>query len=184
MLGLSRRKRQGFFIREIEAGDQQQMADIHTASFSQGWSDGAIAMMMKTPGMQGFAALRSGGTKPVLVAFLVYRVVENEAEVITIAARPKWRRRGAAKALMQAMIHQLYAERLEKIFLEVDESNHAALSLYRTLGFNQVGERKAYYETQAAAPQNLPSKAPTTISPPGNALIMRLDLNDEPAGAP
>ena len=50
----------------------------------------------------------------------------------------------------------------EEMFLEVDETNIAAVSMYRKLDFIKVGERSAYYAQQGGAR--------TT------ALVMRCDL--------
>jgi len=50
----------------------------------------------------------------------------------------------------------------EEMFLEVDETNVAAVQMYRKLNFLQVGERSAYYAQEGTAR--------TT------ALVMRCDL--------
>jgi ribosomal-protein-alanine N-acetyltransferase len=46
---------------------------------------------------------------------------------------------------MREVMRKLYADRMAKLFLEVDEDNQPALLLYQKLGFEKVGERKGYY---------------------------------------
>ena len=48
---------------------------------------------------------------------------------------------------MDAVFRYLYQERAKQIFLEVDETNKAALALYKSSGFNEVGRRPGYYQT-------------------------------------
>ncbi len=46
---------------------------------------------------------------------------------------------------MLAAMREVHARGGESLFLEVDDTNQAALGLYRKLGFAKVGERPAYY---------------------------------------
>ena len=66
-----------------------------------------------------------------------------------------------SKRLMQEAMFRLYGERCASVFLEVDGANEAALHLYRSLRFQQVGERKGYYRQSEKD---------------GTALVMRADL--------
>jgi ribosomal-protein-alanine N-acetyltransferase len=65
----------------------------------------------------------------------------SEREILNLAVAPKYRRLGVATALLK---HELSRE--ARHFLEVRESNVAALALYRKCGFVEVGRRAGYYE--------------------------------------
>ena len=54
---------------------------------------------------------------------------------------PAERRRGIARRLLESEL----SRGRNTWFLEVRESNVAALGLYQSLGFQQVGLREAYY---------------------------------------
>lgn len=63
-----------------------------------------------------------------------------EREILNVAVRTRFRRQGIATLLLQQEIRSgaLY-------FLEVRESNVAARTLYRKLGFLEIGRRAKYY---------------------------------------
>lgn len=49
---------------------------------------------------------------------------------------------------MKEMIRMCVEDDGEKIFLEVRESNDAAISMYESLGFDEISRRKDYYKNQ------------------------------------
>lgn len=68
----------------------------------------------------------------------------EEAELYRIAVLPSHRRMGSGKRLMEDFLNGCPKE-VEKIFLEVRESNAAAVSLYEKSGFEIISRRKNYY---------------------------------------
>ena len=89
-----------------------------------------------------FAATADG----MLVGFGGYSIAADQADVIDVAVAPNFRRRGIARALVQAVLAAAQSEGAESIFLEVRASNAPALSLYTALGFTVCGVRKNYYK--------------------------------------
>ena len=83
-----------------------------------------------------------------VAGFLVVRTtVPGESEILNLAVDPAYRRRGIAKLLLQRAL----AEAPGAWFLEVRESNQAAISLYLSLGFTPSGRRENYYADPAEA---------------------------------
>lgn len=77
-----------------------------------------------------------------VVAFLVSRQTgPGEREILNVAVAPSQRRRGIARRLLE---RELISSR-GRWFLEVRESNAAAISLYKSLGFEAAGYRTGYY---------------------------------------
>jgi ribosomal-protein-alanine N-acetyltransferase len=77
-----------------------------------------------------------------LAGFLVWRTVaEGECEVLNLAVAPAFRRRGIARELLNPLLTLRDAQ----VFLEVRESNEAARIFYNSMGFQEVGTRKLYY---------------------------------------
>jgi len=79
-----------------------------------------------------------------LAGFLVSRqIVEGEREILNVAVHPDFRRRGIATMLIRADLQRWPGDH----FLEVRESNTQARTLYRALGFREVGVRPGYYDS-------------------------------------
>jgi [ribosomal protein S18]-alanine N-acetyltransferase len=84
----------------------------------------------------------------VVAGFLVSRQTGlGEREILNVAVAASYRRRGIARSL----INEEFAAFRGTWFLEVRESNTAAIELYRTLGFQQAGHREGYYNDPAEA---------------------------------
>jgi ribosomal-protein-alanine N-acetyltransferase len=83
--------------------------------------------------------------------FLIALSAGDEAELLTLAVDPAFRRHGLARALLNAATATLRACGAKQLFLEVDQNNAAARGLYQSLGAVVVGRRKRYYEHGADA---------------------------------
>jgi ribosomal-protein-alanine N-acetyltransferase len=78
-------------------------------------------------------------------AFLVARFSAGECEVENLVVAAQYRRRGFGSQLLQTLIAAARERNVERILLEVRESNEAARALYERFGFGSSGKRKAYY---------------------------------------
>ena len=78
--------------------------------------------------------------------FVVWRVVADEAEIITIGVHPDARRSGIADAMLTLVESDVKKRGGKKIFLEVAENNVPARALYEHNGYVQVGVRPKYYD--------------------------------------
>ncbi|HXP85677.1 MAG TPA: GNAT family N-acetyltransferase [Bryobacteraceae bacterium] len=77
-----------------------------------------------------------------VTGFLAIRTVPpSEHEILNLAVDPAHRRRGIARRLLQEAL----LTRPGDWFLDVRESNTAAQSLYKSLGFSPIGRRENYY---------------------------------------
>jgi ribosomal-protein-alanine N-acetyltransferase len=79
------------------------------------------------------------------VAFLLAWAVADELHIIHIATHPETRRRGAARALVTALVAHAATARSRLLLLEVRRSNRPAIRLYRAFGFTAMGVRRGYY---------------------------------------
>ena len=70
----------------------------------------------------------------------------REAEIQTIAVAPSARRHGLGRTLMETLLAEARVRGARQVFLEVRADNPHARALYDSLGFDQIGVRKKYYQ--------------------------------------
>lgn len=126
------------------------LSGMHAVCFAEMWSPEAMVELLEMPGANGLLAVEGGSLVPALAppgpaGLVLWRVIGDEAEILTIAVLPPWRRAGLGQRLMQAAIEDCRAHGAEVMFLEVAADNVGAQQLYATLGFVKVGVRKGYY---------------------------------------
>lgn len=134
------------FVDELKPSEADVLVDIHADAFARAWSADEFAALIADRAVVALAARRESifGVRR-MVGFALLRKAADEAEILTIAVRKGNRGKGFGRLLMEEALRRLYRERIASCFLEVDQSNAAAVSLYRSLGFVTVGERKGYY---------------------------------------
>ncbi|WP_294963723.1 ribosomal protein S18-alanine N-acetyltransferase [uncultured Gilliamella sp.] len=93
-----------------------------------------------------------------IVGFCICQQVADEANLFNIAIHPQFRQQGLAKALLNELIDRLITINSPNapatLWLEVRESNQAAIKLYHSLGFNEITIRKNYYPTVEGNTEN------------------------------
>ncbi|MFM6906259.1 MAG: ribosomal protein S18-alanine N-acetyltransferase [Acinetobacter sp.] len=79
-----------------------------------------------------------------VVGFCILQPVLDEANLLLMAIHPSQQGKGLGYALLDHSIGQLKNHPIQ-IFLEVRESNAAAIRLYEKTDFHQIDLRKNYY---------------------------------------
>jgi [ribosomal protein S18]-alanine N-acetyltransferase len=136
-------------IRAASSADASAMSAIHAACFAKSWDAAEIGQFVGFPGCLALVASTSPAQAP--QGFLIVRSAGDEAELLTLAVDPAWRRLGLASALLAAAAGALRGAGSKRLFLEVDQGNSAARGLYQSLGAVVVGRRLRYYEHGADA---------------------------------
>lgn len=132
--------------------DSALLAALHALCFpDEPWSAQAMAQVLASPGVSGLIAWRGTVEAPQPVGFILYRVVADEGEVLSLGVHPAARRTGAGHVLLNAALSQARAAGAARFFLEVAEDNLAARELYARAGFRPVGRRPAYYHRAQGA---------------------------------
>ncbi len=83
------------------------------------------------------------------IAYALAQKIPPEAELITIAVAPEYRRNGLAENLLIKLWQDLQHEGISTFHLEVNETLAGARALYQKLGWETVGRRKNYYQNSA-----------------------------------
>jgi ribosomal-protein-alanine N-acetyltransferase len=127
-------------LRPATRADGAALAALHAAAFDEPWSADDILRFAEDRG--GIALVVDDGEAA--AGFILCRLIAGEAEVLTLAVTPERRRRGVARALLDAAIALARAS-AETMFLEVAADNPGATALYAGAGFDTVGRRAGYY---------------------------------------
>lgn len=90
------------------------------------------------------AAVSEREGKKVLLGYVLFSLI-SEAEIYRISVRPDMRRKGLGRSLLGEAERLLQELGCESIFLEVRDTNEAAVSLYSSEGFREIYRRRAYY---------------------------------------
>jgi len=130
---------------EARPSDAAPLAALHATSFHRGWSEDEFERLLLDRGVVTHRAMI--GRR--LVGFIMSRLVEGEAEILSVAVAAARRNRGLARQLLNLHMRRLAALGTRTIFLEVDESNVPARRLYQRAGFIAVGQRRGYYADQS-----------------------------------
>lgn len=70
----------------------------------------------------------------------------DEAELLNIGVAAGHQRNGLGRSMLLEMLDIACGKNLLRVFLEVRASNVAALALYRSAGFINIGVRRGYYQ--------------------------------------
>ncbi|MEM9426809.1 MAG: GNAT family N-acetyltransferase [Pseudomonadota bacterium] len=85
-----------------------------------------------------------------LAGFALGRIVLDEAELLTLAVDPDHQREGIGRRCLGLFESEAALRGAAKAYLEVAETNQAAIALYHASGWVQNGRRKAYYKSTDA----------------------------------
>ncbi|WP_297297215.1 ribosomal protein S18-alanine N-acetyltransferase [uncultured Methylovirgula sp.] len=135
-------------IRRLGPQGGKACASIHAQSFPHPWSTEEFESLLAARDVIAHAAMRPASLRHWAAGpagFVLSRQAADEAEILTLAVAPGARRRGIGAALLANHLPALAAAGVRCLFLEVEADNKAAIKLYQSFGFRQVGERKAYY---------------------------------------
>ncbi len=133
--------------REAVRGDLDDLAALDALSKPVPWGKDAIGGFIgSVPGVFILCpSNREGATIGGPVGFIIARWLGDECEIMSIGVHPQYRRRGLGRMLLETLRRTALAHGKTSWILEVREYNTAALSLYQSVGFVEVGRRRGYY---------------------------------------
>lgn len=122
-----------------------QLAEIERTCFAaDAWSKNMILSSIRQPCTYVWVVQDLQLQK--IVAYAVLYLAGDEGDVANIAVLPSYRNRGIGGTLFDAMLDQARNEQVKTMYLEVRQSNDAAICLYRSREFVEIGKRKNYYK--------------------------------------
>src|SRR5580658_11355307 len=128
-------------IRSMRDGDVPDVVAIERASYQFPWSEGIFRDCLRV----GYTC-RVATSANRLIGYGVMSVGAGEAHILNLCIDEGFRCQGIGKRMLEYLLDKGAAAGMSEAFLEVRPSNTAAIRLYLSLGFDQVGMRKGYYQ--------------------------------------
>lgn len=127
----------------MQPTDLKAIAEVERAAYDYPWSLGIFRDCL----LAGYycLVLEISGT---VAGYTIMSIAASEAHVLNLCVHPNAQSLGFGRKLLNALIAKAREAEVDKIFLEVRPSNKIALALYRSVGFEQVGIRPAYYQAR------------------------------------
>ena len=89
-----------------------------------------------------------------IVAYAGISISYEQGDVLSVCVDKEYRGQGLAKGLLKGLFEKAKEKGVEVLFLEVEEENLPAISLYKKLGFSQISKRENYYGNKTAIIMN------------------------------
>ena len=128
-------------VRAMHDLDVPMVVAIERLGYQFPWSEGIFRDCLRV----GYICrvIECGGD---IAGYGIMSVGAGEAHILNVCMREEYRCRGLARKLMLYLIDRARAAGMHEAFLEVRPSNTVASRLYLSLGFEQVGVRRGYYQ--------------------------------------
>ena len=128
----------------MHADHLDDLARLEKICFSRPWSRKMLAEELENQ-CAAFLVAEDAVTGKV-VGYAGLLVVADEGYITNVAVFPEYRRQGIAAQIIQVFDNFARGNHLAFLTLEVRPSNSAAIALYQSFGFVEVGRRKNYYD--------------------------------------
>lgn len=149
------------YFRPMRSEDVAAVAAIEAAAYAFPWTAGLFRDCLAAGYSAWVLEAGDGG----LQAYAILAIGADEAHLLNLCVDPNRQGHGMGRQLLRRMIELARWHRAGRIFLEVRPSNPAAIALYRSEGFAEIGRRPRYYPAQDGRE---------------DALVMALELADSP----
>jgi len=128
-------------IRLMQPADLKAVAAVERAAYQYPWSLGIFRDCL----LAGYhcLVLDVAGT---VTGYGIMSIAAGEAHLLNLCVHPNAQHFGYGRRLLSALMLRAADADADKVFLEVRPSNEIALRLYRSVGFEQIGIRPAYYQ--------------------------------------
>ncbi|MBQ0099669.1 MAG: ribosomal protein S18-alanine N-acetyltransferase [Firmicutes bacterium] len=125
----------------LEKKDAEEIFNLESASFNDGWNTNQIISAFSSG--RYFSIGAKDNDK--IVGFIGFSISLDTADIETVCVDKLYRKQGIGTELILRAERFLKEKNINKIFLEVRNSNDQAINLYIKSGFNKISIRKKYY---------------------------------------
>ncbi len=130
-------------FRAMTPADVPHVAAVERAVYPFPWSEGIFRDCLRV----GYLC-RVAENDGEIVSYGIVAMGAGEAHILNICVAGHVRGRGIGRRMMQLLLERSLQAGMQDVFLEVRPSNPRAIALYQSLGFHEVGRRRAYYQAE------------------------------------
>ena len=128
------------FIRKMTSFDLQPVMAIELSSYPFPWTEGIMSDCLRV-GYHCFVY----EVECQIRGYAIVSMVLDEAHLLNLCIAPDYQNKGYGSAFLRWLMDYVQENNAKTMYLEVRESNHAAIQLYQSMGFNETGTRRNYY---------------------------------------
>ncbi|MCX7086669.1 MAG: ribosomal protein S18-alanine N-acetyltransferase [Methylococcales bacterium] len=130
-------------LRKMRNGDLPAVLAIENANYQFPWSEAIFEDCLRV-NYSCWVCEESGD----ILGFSIVAIAVGEAHILNINVHPAEQKQGIGRKMLTNLIEVARSKNAETIFLEVRPSNVGAIALYDSMGFNEIGIRKGYYQAE------------------------------------
>jgi ribosomal-protein-alanine N-acetyltransferase len=127
-------------FRPMRADDLEGVAAIELAAYAFPWTFGIFSDCLRA-GYDCWVLARPGE----VIGYGILSAAAREAHILNVCVAPAEQHAGFGRRIVLRLLDLARWHRAERVFLEVRPSNPRAITLYESLGFNEIGRRPNYY---------------------------------------
>jgi ribosomal-protein-alanine N-acetyltransferase len=155
-------------IRPMHDADLPAVAALERSSYQFPWTEGIFRDCLRV----GYVCrvIESGAQtgSGQIIGYGILSAGAGEAHVLNLCVGEEFRCRGFGRCMLNHLLERARGCGVREAFLEVRPSNTNAIRLYQSMGFEQIGIRRGYYQAPAGRE---------------DAVVLKLDLRSGRQGA-
>ena len=149
-------------FKKFSQNEIETIASIESESSEFTWTKNQLSKSISNPNNLCYAV----SIKSQIIGYVIAMHATDSADILNITIHKDFKRKGYGSSLIDYLTKELISKGIKTIFLEVRRGNFAAISLYSSLGFEEISVRKNYY-----------TKNSNQLSRREDGIIMRLELS-------
>ncbi len=130
-------------LRPMRPADLKAVAEVERSSYQFPWSIGIVRDCL----LAGYHS-QVFEVDGVISGYSIMSAAGSEAHLLNLCVHPGYQGLGYGRRLLNSVLLRAEELSIERVFLEVRPSNLVAISLYRSAGFELIGTRPSYYQSE------------------------------------
>lgn len=129
----------------MSKSDIADVLEIERASFPSPWSRSGFEDILTREYSRAYVIKGTYGERFRVIGYICLWMFLDEMHILNLAIHSEFRRQGLGKKLIEYAVNLAQTRGIRWATLEVRQSNHPAITLYKKMGFKSVRLRPRYY---------------------------------------